>query len=218
MSNMTNTRNDVWKFIDSDPSIKLDIERNLINLRALARYCSEKGIEGTNDAIISAIRRYPKGNLQAKYTTASEVVGKSAISTKSHMVNIALRKGSATQQILPSLFSCIDYERGEALRLVQGEESIKLIIDEKNSEKILKLIPKSLVLKIHHNIAEINMHLPPEAVSTPGIMLVLTGELTRNNINMTEIMSCVPEMLIFVDEKDVMKAYQVLFDLCHHKK
>lgn len=70
-------------------------------------------------------------------------------------------------------------------------------------------------MKIQDDLAEINMHLHPEAVNTPGIMLVLSTELMLNSINIYEITSCVPEMLIFVEEKDLLRAYQVLFELCH---
>jgi hypothetical protein len=35
-----------------------------------------------------------------------------------------------------------------------------------------------------------------------------------NGINVMESMSCVPEMLWFVKEKDVLKAYNVMFQLC----
>ena len=214
-----NTRNEVWKLIDRDPSIRLDMGRGVINVRALARYCSKQGIGGTEDALISAIRRYPAGS-QAKeqYSEALKIAGQSVISTKSHIVNVSLRKGGEIQEILPRLFTCVSYDRGETLRLVQGEETIKVIIDEKNLDKVLGLIPKRLVISVLRGLAEINMHLHPLAVKTPGIMLVLTGELARNGVNIYEVMSCVPEMLIFVEEKDLLEAYRVLFELCHPAK
>lgn len=215
MTNTGNVRNDVWRLIDRDPSIRLDLERELINIRALARYCSKSGVKGSADAIISAIRRYPReSELSERYGKAVEIVGKSSISTKSRIANISLVRGAEIQDILQKLFSCVNYERGETLRLVQGEESIKLIVDEKNVEKMLGIIPERLVLNVLKGLSEINIHLDPLAVKTPGIMFVLCGELTRNNINIYEITSCVPEMLVFVKEKDILKAHQVLFDLC----
>jgi aspartokinase len=216
MTKNRSTRDEVWKLIDRDPSLKLDIERRLINARALARYCSESGIAGTQDAIISAIRRYPSDSLANKrYNRALEIISKSAISTKSHIASVALRKSSETQELLPKLFSWIDFERGETLRIVQGEESIKLIVDEKNLAKMLSRIPDRLVVRVVKGLSEINMHLHPEAVNTPGIIQALAGELMRNGVNICEITSCVPEMLVFVDEKDLLRAYAALFGLCH---
>ena len=58
------------------------------------------------------------------------------------------------------------------------------------------------------------MHLHPEAVNTPGIIAVISNELAMNGVNVMESMSCVPEMLWFVKEKDVLKAYNVMYQLC----
>ncbi len=223
MLNMTNLVHEVWKIIEKEPSIQLDLQRDLINVRALARYVAKqlsyKGIDTTEDAVISAIRRYPQDNqFKNRFENAYKIVERSVLSTKSHIVNIALAKGYESQEILPKLFSLINFERGETLRMVEGEESIKVIIDEKNLEKALELIPKKAILKVQKNLAEINMHLHPEAVKTPGIILVITTEFILNNVNIYELMSCVPEMLIFVEEKDLLRAYQILFEMCHPKK
>jgi aspartokinase len=59
------------------------------------------------------------------------------------------------------------------------------------------------------------MHLHPEAVKTSGVAGIITNELALNGINIMEIISCVPELLFFVDEKDILKAHQVLHRLCH---
>ncbi len=219
---MTNIQHEVWKIIEKDPSIQLDLQRDFINVRALARYIAKqldtRSIEASEDSIISAIRRYPKeSKFRDKFELARRIVSQSTLTTRSHVANIALAKGKEANDVLPEIFSVVNFERGETLRIVQGEESIKILVDEKNTAKILDLIPKNIILNVQKDLAEINMHLHPEAVKTPGIVLVLTTELMLNNVVMYEIMSCVPEMLIFVEEKDLLKAYQTLFELCHQK-
>ena len=119
------------------------------------------------------------------------------------------------QNLLPELFSMIYYNRGDVLRIIQADESMKILVDEKNLEKIQKLFPEKKIIKIDKNLGEINMHLHPEAVNTPGIAGIITNELALNGINIMEIISCVPEMLFFVDEKDILSAHQVLYRLCH---
>ena len=220
---MTNIQHEVWRIIEKDPNIQLGLQRDLINIRALARYIAkqldEKNIEASEDSIISAIRRYPKENaFKDRLEHAREIVSQSTLTTRSHIANIALAKGKEAINVLREIFLLVNLERGETLRIVQGEESIKILIDEKNADKIVRIIPKSIILNVQKDLAEINMHLHPEAVKTPGIVLVLTTELMLNNIIMYEIMSCVPEMLIFVKENDLLRAYQVLFELCHPKK
>ena len=45
-----------------------------------------------------------------------------------------MEKGKDAQEALAELFSIINFERGEMLRIVEGEEAIKVIIDERLRE------------------------------------------------------------------------------------
>ncbi len=215
---MTNIVHEVWKIIDRDPSIKKDLSREIINMRALASYIiKEKKIKASMDAVISALRRYQVGtDTKSKFDQAAEIVGSSSLSTRSKIVNITIAKDQDVQNKLQKVFSIINYNRGDTLRIMQGEEVLKIIIDEKNLEQVLKILPGEKIIRVHTGLAEINMHLHKDAVETRGIIVVICSELLANDVNMVEIMSCVPELLILVEEKDMLRAYQTLFNLCKH--
>ena len=213
-----NISRDVWNVIDHDAALKLDLSRGIVNVRALARVIAKQlEVRTTEEAIVSAIRRYPiSGKPLAPLDKATSVARQSEISTRSKIVNIALVKDKEIQENLEKAFSIINFDRGEVLRMVQGDESIKVMVNEKNLKKLLEIFPRNKIIHVQKNLAEINLRLHPEAVSTPGIILVFTTELARNGINMVEVMSCVPEMMIFVEEKDALKAYETLFKFCQH--
>ena len=167
---MTNIRAEVWKLIDTDPSLRYDLERNLLNIRAVARYFMDLGIDASEDAIISAIRRYPKESKLKDYNkNVLKLLSKSTISTRSNIVNIAVSKGNHLKEILPQIFSIIKFEKGEILRITQGEENIRIIIDQKNFEQIIEVLPKKEILEIRKDLAEINIHLPKEVAQTRGL-------------------------------------------------
>jgi predicted regulator of amino acid metabolism with ACT domain len=215
MSVMTNITNQVWKTLDNSPCIRRCISKGLINTTALAKYIiKEKKSYGTLDAVNSAIRRYKFDRYDEIFDTANEIVSFGELSTKSKLANIAVIKDAEIQELLPKIFSIIQYNRGDVLRIIQADEAIKILVNEKNLEKVKNLFPKKKIIKIDRNLAEINMHLHPEAVKTPGIIAVISNELAMNSINVMETMSCVPEMLWFVKEKDVLKAHNVMFQLC----
>lgn len=213
---MSNVTEEVWRVLDNSPCLRRDLSRGLINTRALGKYIiKEQKIDATIDAVLSAIRRYKTENYIDIFHKSSKILTQATISTKSRLANVALIKDAEVQNLLPKLFSMIHYNRGDVLRIIQADESMKILTDEKNLEKIQKLFPEKKIIKIDKNLGEINMHLHPEAVNTPGIAGIITNELALNGINIMEIISCVPEMLFFVNEKDILSSHQVLYRLCH---
>jgi len=213
---MTNIVHEVWKILDTSPSIQRDMSLGLINHSALARYIiEEKNLEANLDAVLSAIRRYEVDPSQDLINTANDIICHSAVSTKSKIANISIIKDTETQKLLPKLFTLINYNRGDVLRIIQAEESIKILVDEKNLEKVKQMFPKDKIINIEENLGEINIHLHSEAVNTPGIIAVISNELLMNGINIMETMSCVPELLWFVREKDLLTAYNVFYQLCN---
>jgi len=212
---MTNITHMVWKILDNSPCIRRVMNRDLVNTTALAKHLiSEHKINATLDAVSSAIRRYKSDPYNDIYNRANNVISLGGISTKSKLANISLIKDTEVEEILPKLFSVIQFHRGDVLRIIQADEAIKILVNEKNLDTVKKLFPEKKVIKIDRNLAEINMHLHPEAVKTPGIIAVISNELAINGVNVMETMSCVPEMLFFVEEKDILKAYNVFYQLC----
>ncbi len=217
---MTSIAKEINKIIEEDVVIRRAFEKEIVSLKNLALYLIKKNkMQASADAVISAIRRYKEERpLEKKFETARKVIASSEdIRITSNILEIALEKNKQTQEILQKVFPLIDYDKGEIVLVIQGEQAIKLIINDKNKDKILPLFPRKNILTIEKELAEINIQLSEEAVRTPGIITVLTTELMLYDINIVETMSCVPEMLFFVKQKDVVKSYEILFGLCKKK-
>lgn len=217
---MTNIVHVVWKILDDDPSIKRELSRGLINTSALARYIiKEKKINTTLDAAISAIRRYQVDKFTDIFSPATKILGQTInISTKSNLAEIALLKDADVQRILPRVFDIISYIRGDVLRVMQANESIRLLIDEKNMERVITLFPKDKIIAKEKNLAEITIYIHPQMQKTPGVLSILANELALHNINIVEVMTCPPEMLFIVKKEDFQKASDVIHQLCQPTK
>lgn len=212
---MTQTTHAVWHAIDNDPCIQRSLRMGIANMRALTRYLIDNDkVDASPDAVMSAIRRYPGLGQEIEQSGAVAVANAAKLSTKSGIAIVAIIKDIEAQKLVSKLFSIINYARGEVLRIIQAEESIKIILDESNLAKVLPLIPKDRVIYVDKNIAEINMHVATKASRTPGVMSIISNAFSVNNINIVEVMSCVPELLWFVEDKDLLKAHKVLYELC----
>ncbi|MFH1308053.1 MAG: hypothetical protein ABIH72_04330 [archaeon] len=212
---MTNTTRMVQRLLDHDVAIKRDLSRGVINKRALAQYIQKHlHTDESIDAVMSAIRRYEFDISEEKrFVNAGELIKNGKISTKTGIAIVVLVKEPSVQELLPKLFTAIQHTRGKILRIIQAEESIKIIVDEENISKVTNLFKKNDVLNIEHNLGEINMELAPTSAKVPGILAILFTELANNNINVVEAISCVPELLWFVNQKDLLKAHQTFLEL-----
>jgi len=207
----------VTEVLDGEPCIRVIMKRRLINVRALARWIiKEKKIDATLDSAISIIRRYRLEDSQEIFEKARKNLIGAAISTKSDLGAIRLSKSIRVQRLLPKLFLIINYEQADVLRIIQAEASIKILLDRKNLDEAKSLFPEEDVLGMDTSLGEINIHLDSSTRYIPGICAVVSNEFAINSINILESMSCYPESLWFVEEKDLSKAYDVIYKVCKH--
>jgi len=212
---MSNITHNVWRFLDENPCIREVIKLDLVNTSALARHLIVNNkIEGSLDAVIIAIRRYELDKHDEIYSTAKKLFKKTInISTKSNLAEISLVKDTEVQKILPQLFEFIHYVQGDVLRVTQANKSIRLLMDEKHFEKVKDIFPKEKILAEEKDLGEINIFIYPEMQNTPGILAVMTNELSISGVNIREFMTCPPEMICVVKKDDLIKAYNVLYNL-----
>jgi len=120
--------------------------------------------------------------------------------------------------IFSDIHSNIHVSKGEVLRIVEGRESIKFIIDHSKKEEVLKLIPEQELLEVTEDLAEINIHLSEKFGDMPGIASPVLNELAINNVNIIEMIGCMPELIIIVKEDDISNCHDVLLRFLYSKR
>ena len=215
MSFMTHIAEQVKLSLDNDFIIRKCLFRNIISLRALSRYIIKTlNLEEKNlDAVISAIRRYKKEERQKTDNELKRLFSKVAIKTRSNIVDIYVKKNKKILEHLNKINSIVDIEKGEIIRLIQAEEGIRIIIDDKNLDKFFNYFSKDDCISIEKNLTEINLHFTLEAVKTRGIIALISSSLNAEDINIVEIMSSAPELLILLKKEDLIKALNVIDNL-----
>ncbi len=212
---MTNIAEQVKIFLDNDFIIRKCLFRNIISLRALSRYIIKTlSLEEKNiDAVMSAIRRYKKEEREKTNIELKRLFSKVGVKTRSNIVNICMKKSKRVLEQLNKTNSIVDIEKGEVIRIIQAEESIRVIIDEKNLDKFFNYFSKTDCISHEKNLTEINLHFALDASKTKGIISLISSSLNAEDINIVEIISCAPELLIFVKKEDLLKALNVIDNL-----
>ena len=216
MSFMTqNISTSVQKFLDNDFIIRKCLIRNILSLRALARYITKELElkEGNLDAVISAIRRYKKAEKEAVDVKTKRLLSKVAVKTKSNIVDIRVQKNKRSVENISRLNLIIDVEKGEIIRIIQAEQSITIIIDDKNLDKFNDIFNKKDIISLDKNLVEVNLQFTEEAQNIKGIVALVTSSLNAEGINIVEIMSSAPELLIMVNKEDLIKMLNVVDNL-----
>ncbi len=213
---MTNLTHEVWNYLDSEPSIRRELNRGIVNTMALAKHIVKaKNLNSSVDAVISSIRRYvAEQRHDLKFHNVENIIKSSRISTKNKIALIAMKRDPIIIELLPKVFPLIELNRGDVMRLSEGKESIKLLVDEKNVQKIVSIFPENKLIGVTKNLSELSILFGPGAPETVGVLATIINEIAANNINIVESIGCIPEYMIFVDNKDILKAHEIMIKLC----
>ena len=202
----------VKKYLDSDFVIRSCLFNNIISLRALSRHLIEKlDLKDNNmDAVISAVRRYKKTEKDESDKNLRKIFLKIAVKTRSDIVDLRVSKNKRSVESISKLNSIVDIEKGEIIRVIQAEQSIAIIIDDKNMDKFYNIFNKNDVISIDKKLVEINLQFTEEAQDIKGIVALVASSLNSERINIVEIMSCAPELLVIVKKDDLLKALNII--------
>ncbi|MBI1935910.1 hypothetical protein HYS31_05705 [Candidatus Woesearchaeota archaeon] len=207
-----NIAEQVKAYIDSDFVVKRCLSKNIVSFRALARYLIENlGLKEKNlHAVISAIRRYKKIGKEDSEKNLKKIFTKISVKTRSDIADLRVSKNKRSVESIGKLNSIVDIEKGEILRAIQAEQSITIIIDEKNLEKFNNIFNKNDLISLDKKLVEINLQFTPDAKDVQGIIALVSSSLNSEGINIVEIMSSAPELLVIVKKEDLLKALNVV--------
>ena len=210
-----NISDKVNSFLDNDFIIRKCLFKNIVSMRALSRHIIKKlGLKEKNlDAVMSAIRRYKKIEKEERDEKLRMVFSKIAVKTRSDIVDIRVQKNKRSTESISKLNSVVDIEKGEIIRVIQAEQSIAIIIDDKNLDKFHSIFNRADCISIDKRLVEVNLQFTEEAQNVRGIVALVTSSLNAEGINIVEIMSCAPELLIIVKKEDLLKVLNVVDNL-----
>ena len=202
-------------FFSKYPDIKKSRASGIVNRRALANYIirKEKLDNSKFEALVTALRRF---ETKKEDEQSLEFIKDINISTKDGISIIYLEKSQEVLDSITKVISLINTNKNETLKFVQGSLSLKLFIDSFNLKKVENIFPKKDVISIYNDISELSIIISEKATRTKGVLSYLTSQLFINNINIFELLTGKPELIIYVEGKDLLKAYETIKSLKSH--
>ena len=213
---MKSTREDVWKFLDSDMSIKKNLARKIINVRSLAKHIAASQKNQVNlDAIISAIRRY---SINHKKTEDSHSVNgllrQARIAVRTKRSSLLLKRTDFVKTKLGRPDKLMDFQGHDIIRVLEGSQALTIVIDQKNFEKIKSTFPKDLIMEENKKVGMVEINYPRILKKTPGVFSIIYNELAENDISIIDALISSNEHILIIEEDKLLKSFELIQKLC----
>ncbi len=198
------------QYLGKHPEIRSAYAQNLLNIRALARaFMNEEGLRDRNiEAVVATIRRFDIEPLLTH--TDNKIFSDIKISTKDEIVILDYEKSKPIVEKVKAIVDSIDYNKNETLKVVVGSGSVKVIVDSSNSSSVKQALGRDKLIKERKKISELSLLFPTKAHEVRGIIAYVTSELLLGGINIRELVTCTPELVLYIDEEQSLKAYGIL--------
>ncbi|MBS3128794.1 hypothetical protein J4410_06650 [Candidatus Woesearchaeota archaeon] len=206
---MSQIEQNIREFFARKPEIEKCVQEGLINRRSLARYLIKQRIAEDHqlEAVIATLRRYAFREFKKEELKVFKEV---TVRVKDNICLLDFEKEKDLLKELRSIIDQTDYDKGETLKIVVGTSSLSLFLDDDNKELIKTLTRKYKLKKKTVNISELSILFPEKAIETKGVLAFLTKELYNNDILVNELLTASSEVIIYLDEQYVLKAYELV--------
>ncbi|MBC8501390.1 MAG: hypothetical protein ISS25_01250 [Nanoarchaeota archaeon] len=207
----------VNKFVEKRPILQHALSMNIVNFANLAERYKEEiekelGKDVKHSAVIMAFRRYAE-KMQEKEAKVPEFDYNSDITMKTNLVDICVVKSTTFFSKLKNIYEIINYEKGDALNIIHGNNETVIITNEKHKDNILKILEEEKISNIENDVVSLALKFNPEFLHTPGVISNVVRRFAWENINIMELITTTTEMTFILDKNDVMRAYNLLQEL-----
>ena len=205
----------VKKIVNGQPFVEEGLANGIISIGSLAEQIQPKIEQELNKkikipAVVMALRRYADEiSEHRKKLKAFDYSGELIIRT--NICDFAFVKSPSLMTKLRTIHHLVNFERGDTLNVIIGNNEISIIINEKYMEKLIKFMHGEKIVNKEQGLAALTIIFKSENFTeTPGVIFNIVRKLAWENINIYEIVSTMTELTFILNKKDSMKAYDVL--------
>lgn len=173
----------------------------------------ELGKKVKESAIVMALRRHQE-ELRGFDRRIGKFDFKGEIILKTNVIDFNVVKSQSLLAKIKNIYSLVDFEKGEILNIVMGNNEISIITNEKNMEKLSAFLKGEKIIKKEYGLVALTIVFSGrDFFDTPGVIFTAVRRLAWEQINIYEIVSTMTELTFILSNKDSMKAYNVLHGL-----
>ncbi|MEK6982942.1 MAG: hypothetical protein AABX33_00070 [Nanoarchaeota archaeon] len=215
---MVTTSHIVKKIVSMQPFIEESLAQGIISIANLAEQLlpkieKELGKKIRLPAVVMALRRHSEDifkhrNKMKNFDYSGELL------MKTNICDFTIVKTASLLARLKTIHTLVNFERGDTLNVVLGNNEVSIIINEKYMHKLAKFVSGEKILNKEQGLVALTLvFTSDDFLHTPGVIFNAVRKLAWENINIYEIVSTMTELTFILNKNDSMKAYEVLQEL-----
>ena len=208
----------VKKIVNGQPFVEEGLANGIISIGSLAEQIQPKIEQELNKkikipAIVMALRRYSE-EIAEHRKKAKDFDYAGELLIKTNICDFTVIKTTTLMNRLKNIHHIVNFERGDTLNVIIGNNEVSIIINEKYEEKLKKFLAGEKIINKQHELVSLTIVFKSEKFTdTPGVIFNIVRKLAWENINIYEIVSTMTELTFILNKKDSMKAYDVLQEM-----
>jgi len=201
-----------------DPCLLECIARGIVNHSELARRVAEEleadmGKRPSEAAVKMAIHRLVKRVSADESPAVKRILASSALIVQDSVTVITVPRENM-QRALSAATALAN--RTRFIQVTQGFRTATIVVASEDADNLISQVGEPV--EVVGDQAAIILISPEEIIRTPGFIAFVTGYLSRQGINITQIISCYTETVIVLDSGAASKAYRILHSLISRLK
>jgi len=208
----------VKKIVHEQPFVEEGLANGIISVANLAEQFQPKieaelGKKVKLPAVVMALRRYAEEIIgHREKSRLFDYTGELLV--KTNIADFTFVKTHTLLAKLKTIHNLVDFERGDTLNIILGNNEVSIIINEKHIQNLTKFLSGEKIINREKDLVSLTIVFTKgDFTHTPGIIFNAVRKLAWNSINIYEIVSTMTELTFILHKKDSMKAYDVLQEL-----
>ena len=208
----------VKNLVGGQPFVEEALGRGLISYgnfaeEILPKIEKELGRKVQHAAVVMALRRFSE-EIAGRRNAAKIFDYSSELLMKTGICDFTVIKSPSLLAKLKTIHHLVDYERGDTLNVIIGNNEVSVVISEKYADKLAKFLHGEKIMNREKDLASLSIiFTKDDFLHTPGIIFNAVSKLAWNNINIYEIVSTMTELTFILHNNGSMKAYDVLQEM-----
>lgn len=208
----------VKKIVHGQPFVEEGLGEGIISTASLAEQLQPKIEQELSKkiklpAVVMALRRYAEEITgHREKSRLFDYTGELLV--KTNIADFTFVKTHTLLAKLRTIHNLVNFERGDTLNIILGNNEVSVIINEKHMQDLAKFLAGEKIINREKDLVSLTIVFTKgDFTHTPGIIFNAVRKLAWNSINIYEIVSTMTELTFILHKKDSMKAYDVLQEL-----